>query len=177
MHWCGPGLGLHILSILPWAMIPILTILTSVGRTRPSHHQRADGDLRQGSGVSGLARQRTCRWNAAERNRHHQGRQVPHGIHLLEHTQRARRWSSKHWARRNWSNPRRADMLGDCNLAPGMQPTPSAKRPILPQARHPERSRARRGGEAGLQAQALRGSLRGTSATNSRECRRPPDRL
>lgn len=70
MHRRSSGLRLHILSILAWAMIPILAILISVGRTRPSHHQfRADGDLWQRWGRD--VYQRTCGWNAADHHKHH----------------------------------------------------------------------------------------------------------
>ena len=84
LHRCGPGLRRHILSILPRAMKPIVTILITVGRARPSHDElRVDGDLPQMRETSGLACQCTCRWSAAEHSKHDQGGHGPHGMHLL----------------------------------------------------------------------------------------------
>jgi len=61
LHRCGPGLRFYILSILPWAVIPKLTIMMSVRRARPPHHKfGADGVVPQRWSVSGLACQRIC---------------------------------------------------------------------------------------------------------------------
>ena len=128
LHRCGPGLRFHILSILPWAVIPKLTIMMSVRRARPPHHKfGADGVVPQRWSVSGLACQRICGGSGAEQNKQ-QGGQGPHGNHPL-------RCSQSNAGNRPSAGPPRLvcyaeRICSDCNLARAMRPAPSAEHPI-----------------------------------------------